>query len=93
MTFFSEISSFIAEHWLSAIVFIVIFSVLIILHEFGHFWAARRAGVGVLEFGFGLPPKIWSKKTSRKISGKEGEKTEEMECSLNIGFHCYQDTT
>ncbi len=29
------------------------------MHEFGHFWAARRNGIVVEEFGFGLPPKIW----------------------------------
>ena len=79
MDFFSGIFTFISEHWLSALVFIGIFSVLIILHELGHFWAAQKAGVGVLEFGFGLPPKVWGTKTSREISGKK----EEMEWTLN----------
>ena len=30
---------------------------LVVLHEFGHFMAARRAGVEVEEFGIGFPPK------------------------------------
>lgn len=30
---------------------------LVILHELGHFWAARRAGIEVEEFGVGFPPK------------------------------------
>ncbi len=36
--------------------------ILVVIHELGHFWAARRNGVVVEEFGIGLPPKIWGKK-------------------------------
>lgn len=36
--------------------------VLVISHELGHFLAAKKFGVKVLEFGFGLPPKIFGKK-------------------------------
>lgn len=32
------------------------------LHELGHFLMAKRAGIGVEEFGFGLPPRAWGKK-------------------------------
>jgi len=42
---------------LSTLAFILLLSVLIIIHELGHFMAARKAGVIVQEFGFGLPPK------------------------------------
>jgi len=38
------------------IAFLVIFSLLILVHEWGHFTAARKFGVKVEEFGFGLPP-------------------------------------
>lgn len=38
------------------------FSVLILIHEFGHFIIAKISGVWVEEFGLGLPPKIWGKK-------------------------------
>lgn len=48
--------------FISIVVFILIFSVLILVHEFGHFWMAKRAGVRVEEFGFGLPPRIFGKK-------------------------------
>ncbi|MEK7562941.1 MAG: site-2 protease family protein [Patescibacteria group bacterium] len=41
---------------LSAVAFLLLLSVLILIHEFGHFAAARKAGVTVEEFGFGLPP-------------------------------------
>jgi len=47
---------------LAIIVFLLIFSFLIISHEMGHYWAAKRAGVKVEEFGIGYPPKIWGKK-------------------------------
>ncbi|MFA4815191.1 MAG: site-2 protease family protein [Candidatus Gracilibacteria bacterium] len=44
--------------FITIVVFIVIFSVLILIHELGHFVAAKRAGVKVEEFGFGLPPRL-----------------------------------
>ncbi|MFC1810226.1 RIP metalloprotease RseP [Patescibacteria group bacterium] len=47
---------------LSAIAFVIIFSVIILIHEFGHFYVARKSGVKVEEFGIGLPPRIWGKK-------------------------------
>jgi len=37
---------------------ILIFGLLVFVHEFGHFVAAKRAGVEVEEFGFGFPPRI-----------------------------------
>jgi regulator of sigma E protease len=43
-------------------IFIFIFSFLIIVHEFGHFYAARKSGVKVEEFGLGIGPKIYGKK-------------------------------
>lgn len=44
------------------IIFILILSILVMIHELGHFIMAKRAGIGVEEFGFGLPPRIWGKK-------------------------------
>jgi regulator of sigma E protease len=43
---------------LSGLWIIPILAVLIIVHEFGHFGAARLSGVKVEEFGIGLPPRI-----------------------------------
>lgn len=40
--------------------FIIIFSILVIIHEFGHFYFAKRAGVLVREFAIGMGPKIFS---------------------------------
>jgi regulator of sigma E protease len=42
---------------------LILFVGLVVVHEFGHFIAARRNGVDVEEFGIGFPPKAWSKKT------------------------------
>jgi len=45
-----------------SIVFVIIFiSALILAHEGGHFFAARRLGVRVEEFGFGFPPRLFSR--------------------------------
>lgn len=42
---------------LTAIAFLVIFSALVLVHEVGHFLAARKAKIKVQEFGLGLPPR------------------------------------
>ena len=50
------------------IVFVIIFlSILILVHELGHFLTAKKFGLLVEEFGFGLPPKIWGKKIGETI--------------------------
>lgn len=46
----------------TAIVFIIVFSVIVLVHEFGHYWMAKRSGIKVEEFGLGLPPRIWGKR-------------------------------
>jgi len=42
------------------ITFIVVFSILVIIHEFGHFYFAKKAGILVREFAIGMGPKIFS---------------------------------
>jgi regulator of sigma E protease len=49
------------------IIFILALSVLVLVHEFGHFFAARKTGVKVEEFGLGLPPRIIGKKIGDTI--------------------------
>ncbi len=49
------------EYFLSGIVFFLIFSAIILVHEGGHFFAAKLGKIKTEEFGFGLPPKIWGK--------------------------------
>ncbi|MCK9344566.1 MAG: site-2 protease family protein [Candidatus Pacebacteria bacterium] len=49
------------------ILFIVILAALILVHELGHFTAAKRAGVRVDEFGLGFPPRLWKKKIGETV--------------------------
>lgn len=44
------------------LVFIITLLILVLIHEFGHFLAAKKFGIKVLEFGFGLPPRVFGKK-------------------------------
>ena len=39
------------------IIFVIILGLLVLVHELGHFLAAKKAGVQVEEFGFGYPPR------------------------------------
>jgi len=41
------------------IVAILVFAALVLIHELGHFIAAKWAGVYVQEFAIGFPPRIW----------------------------------
>lgn len=43
-------------------IFILILSILIIVHEFGHFFAARKLGVKVEKFSLGFGPQLLKKK-------------------------------
>lgn len=49
---------------MSIIIMILLLSFLVLVHEAGHFFAARMLGIKVSKFGFGLPigPTLWSKK-------------------------------
>ncbi len=42
--------------------FIVAIGILVTIHEFGHFWVARRMGVKVLRFSVGFGKPLWLKK-------------------------------
>lgn len=44
------------------IIAIIMFGVLIGVHEFGHFSAAKLCGVRVNEFAIGMGPVLWKKK-------------------------------
>lgn len=52
---------------LTALVFFIILSILVFVHELGHYVVARIVGVHVEEFGFGLPPRIWGKKVGKTV--------------------------
>lgn len=48
------------------LVFILIFGVLVVVHEFGHFYFAKKSGILVREFAVGMGPKIFAH------TGKDG---------------------
>lgn len=48
--------------FLTVIIFIITLLFLVVIHELGHFLMARKFGIKVLEFGFGIPPRAWGKK-------------------------------
>lgn len=52
---------------LTVIVFILILSVLVLVHELGHFLTAKKLGVKVEEFGIGFPPRVAGKKIGETL--------------------------
>ena len=42
----------------TVLLFLVVFTVIIAVHEFGHYITARLLGMRVLEFAFGFPPRL-----------------------------------
>ncbi|MEK7631331.1 MAG: RIP metalloprotease RseP [Patescibacteria group bacterium] len=76
--------------------FLIVLGLLVFVHELGHFVAARILGVGVKEFGFGFPPRLWGirrKETTYSINwiplggfvrlhGEDGEATDPQSFSM-----------
>ena len=62
---------------ISFLAFIVTLGVLITVHEFGHFWVARRLGVKVLRFSVGFGKPLWRRR------GRDG--TEYVIAALPLG--------
>lgn len=52
---------------ITILVFLLLLSVLVIIHEAGHFFAARKFGIRVEEFGFGFPPRMFSFKRGETV--------------------------
>lgn len=44
---------------MSILIFIIILLVLVLVHEAGHFFTAKKFGIRVDEFGFGFPPRLF----------------------------------
>ena len=52
---------------ITILVFLIILSVLVLIHELGHFLVAKKFGIKVEEFGFGLPPRAFGIKKGETI--------------------------
>ncbi len=61
----------------SVLAFVVAIAVLVTIHEFGHFWVARRLGVKVLRFSVGFGNPIW------RHQGRDG--TEYVVAAIPLG--------
>lgn len=46
---------------MAILIMLLIFGVIVLVHEYGHFIAARKCGVFVEEFAIGMGPKLWGK--------------------------------
>ena len=53
--------------FLYVLLVIVLFGVLIAIHEFGHFITAKLLGVKVNEFAIGMGPALWSKRKGETL--------------------------
>jgi regulator of sigma E protease len=49
------------------LLFFIILLALVIIHEFGHFIAAKWVGMRVDEFAFGFPPRLFAKKKGETV--------------------------
>lgn len=52
---------------MTVLIFILTLSILVLVHELGHFLMAKKMGVKVEEFGIGLPPKIFGIKKGETL--------------------------
>ena len=57
--------------FITAIIFFLILSILVLIHEFGHYAVARLIGVHVEEFGLGLPPRIFGRTIGKTLCSVE----------------------
>ena len=85
---------------MSIVIAILVFAVLVLVHEFGHFIVAKRVGVRVDEFAIGFPPRIVSFKRGEttyslnliplggyvRMPGEDGQLTEETTTTVTNAF-------
>ncbi len=45
---------------MTIVIFILLLSLMVVIHELGHFVLAKRAGIKVEEFGLGYPPRVFA---------------------------------
>ncbi len=90
---------------IAVLLFVAILAILILVHEFGHFFVAKRSGARVEEFGIGFPPRVlaWKKGETAyslnlfpiggfvKIYGEDGEKKDDPRsfASKSIGMRAF----
>ncbi|MCC7357077.1 RIP metalloprotease RseP [Candidatus Uhrbacteria bacterium] len=72
---------------MSVILFLLVLSVLVLIHEAGHYLAARLFGVKADEFGYGFPPRligfVRDGKKWKRVSGKDTKSYQNTIWSIN----------
>ena len=83
---------------ITVVLFLFILGALVVIHELGHFITARLAGVRVLEFGIGFPPRAKVLRSSGetlytlnwlpiggfvKLEGEDGDKGDDPRSFVN----------
>ena len=63
---------------LSLVAFIIAIGVLVTIHEFGHYWVAKKMGVKVLRFSIGFGKPLW-----KKVAGPD--QTEYVLAAIPLG--------
>lgn len=53
--------------FITIVAFLLILTILVLIHELGHFLTAKFFGIKVEEFGFGFPPRAWGKKIGETL--------------------------
>ncbi len=52
---------------LNLLIFILVLGIIILIHEFGHFYFAKKAGILCHEFSIGMGPAVWQKRKGETI--------------------------
>lgn len=52
---------------ITLLLFLLVLTILVLVHECGHFFVARAIGADVEEFGFGFPPRVWGIKRGKTL--------------------------
>lgn len=82
------------------VIFVIILGLLVFVHELGHFYAAKKSGMRVEEFGFGFPPRMFGIRRGEtmysvnwipiggfvKIAGENGENAQDPGSFASKGF-------
>src|SRR5688572_15504468 len=65
--------------WPHLLAFLVAVGVLVTVHEFGHFWVARRLGFKVLRFSVGFGKALWQRR------GRDADRVEYVVAAIPLG--------
>ncbi|MBN1162137.1 site-2 protease family protein [Patescibacteria group bacterium] len=52
---------------MTLLIFLMTLSVMVLVHELGHYFVAKKNGIRVEEFGLGLPPMVYGKKIGETL--------------------------